>query len=180
MGSCLKNLGIGLVIGTWMTIGSAEEITPNEISTGELKALSQQVQDVKKDVLDISSSMVQIEEQVIYPPSSRTSFFLTVVPEDKSRLENVKIKIDGKDAVNHIYNPRELDALQRGGVQRIYTGNILDGEHKLEVSLIGKSAGDKAFQKNADYNFSKKTGPKIIEITLAGSRSGNQGISFRD
>jgi hypothetical protein len=103
-----------------------------------------------------------------------------VAREDKPLFEVIKIKIDGKDAVNHSYSFKELDALQQGGVQRIYTGNIPNGEHTLEVALTGKSTSNNDYQQNADYKFTKAAGTRLIEITLSGPDSGNQGINFRD
>lgn len=178
MGGFLKSLVIGLLMAMWVTLSAAEEITKEQI-----KALDEQVQDIKKDVLDISSNLIQLEEKSIYPPNTQISIFLAVAQGDKFlldagdkfRLDAVKIKIDGKEAANHVYTFKELDALQHGGVQRIYTGNVRGGEHALEVALIGKSTSNNDFQQNANYKFSKDVNTKFIEITLAGS-----GISFKD
>lgn len=176
----MKTAVIVLLIGMWVAMSAAEEITAREISKEQIKRLGEQVQDIKKDVLDISTGLIQLEEKSIYPLNTRISIFLTVAQGDKSRLDTVRVKIDAKEAVNHVYTAKEVDALQRGGVQRIYTGNLQNGEHLLEVALTGKSTSSNAYQKNANYKFVKDAGNKIIEITLAGSGSGNQGISFRD
>jgi hypothetical protein len=175
MGRFSKSLTIGLLIGTWMAMSTAEEITREQI-----KSLDEQVQEVKGDVLDISNKLIQLEEKLIYPPNTQISIFLAVAQGDKFRLDAVKIKIDGKAAANHIYTAKELDALQHGGVQRIYTGNVRSGEHALEVTIIGKSTSNDDYQKNAGYKFTKEMGAKLIEVTVAGPGAGNQGISFRD
>jgi hypothetical protein len=175
MGRFLKSLAIGLLIGTCMAMSAAEELTREQI-----KAIDDQVQEVKSDALDISNKLIQLEEKLIYPPNTQISIFLAVAQGDKFRLDAVKIKIDGKVAANHIYTAKELDALQHGGIQRIYTGNVRSGEHALEVAIIGKSVGNDDYQKNAGYKFTKEAGTKLIEVTVAGPGAGNQGISFKD
>ena len=54
------------------------------------------------------------------------------------RLDAVQIQIDGQPVAHYIYSFKELEALQKGGVQRIYTGNVATGEHHIEISLDGK------------------------------------------
>lgn len=185
MGRFLKSAAMGLLIGMWVTLSAAEEITAKEINKEQIareqiKALDEQVQDIKKDVLDISSSLVQLEEKLIYPTNTQIAIFLAVAEGDQFRMDTVKISIDGKEEASHFYTSKEVDALQHGGVQRIYTGNIRNGDHALEVALTGKSTSNKDYQQRADYKFYKNAGTKLIEITLAGSGSGNQDIGFRD
>jgi hypothetical protein len=88
----------------------------------------------------------------------------------------VRIQIDGELAAHHIYSWKELEALQKGGVQRIYTGNIRTGEHRLEVSIAGKLPGGKDFTGTETFSFSKDVGPKLVGITLAGQDSGDAKI----
>ena len=188
MGRSLKRLMIVLLIGLWAARSAAEdipakaiaptEINKDQITREKIHALDEQVQDIKSDVLDISSKLIEFEDKFIYPSDTRIAIFLAVAQGDKFRFDAVKIRIDGKEAANHIYTPGELDALQRGGVKRIYTGNIQSGEHALEVAISGKSASNNDYQLNANYKFTKDAGTKLIEISLTGS--GSQGIGFRD
>ena len=169
-----KSVVVGVLLWMWMAVSMAEEVSREQI-----KGLDEQVQDIKKDVLGISAELTQLEEKLIYPSNTQVSLFITLLKGDKFRLDAVKIKIDGKDAMHHIYTFKELEALQSGGVQRIYTGNIRSGEHTLEVSLIGKS-GNSDYLKNATHKFTKTVEPKLVEIILAGPASSNQSIGFKD
>ena len=170
-----KRVMIGWLFCVW-TAGSMAE----EVSREQIKGLDEQVQDIKKDVLGISAELTQLEEKLIYPSSTQVSVFVTLVQGDKFRLDAVNIKIDGKDATHHIYTFKELEALQSGGVQRLYTGNIRTGAHTLDVSLIGKSAGNSDYLQSASYKFTKSVEPKLIEISMAGPDSSNQRIGFKD
>jgi hypothetical protein len=159
---------------------SANEISAKDISREQIKGLDEQVQNIKSDVLGISTEIAGFEEKFIYPSNTRISIFLSVAPKEKFRLDAVKLKLDGKETAGHNYTPKEVETLQQGGVQRIYTGNIQDGEHTLEVAVTGISASNKDYQQNAAYKFSKDADSKLVEITLSGPGSGNQGISFRN
>lgn len=180
MGRFLKRTALGLLIGIWMTMSAAEEIAAKGATREQIKALDEEVQDIKKEILELSTEFYRFEEKFVFPPNTQLSIFLEVAQADIFRLDAVSIKIDGNDAAHHIYNPTELEALQRGGVQHIYTGNIRSGGHTLEVSLIGKSTSNKDYQQKSVYKFTKDVGTKLIKITLAGPDSSNQGISFKD
>jgi hypothetical protein len=91
------------------------------------------------------------------------------------RLDAVEIQLDGKPVAHHLYTFKELEALQKGGVQRIYTGNIRTGEHDLQVSVIGKPSGGADFQNTNNFKVNKDVGPKIVEIALSA-----QGITMKD
>jgi hypothetical protein len=175
MGSFLKSAAVGLMIGMWVVVSAAEEVTKEQI-----KGLDEQVQDIKKDVLGISTELSRLEEKLTYPPNTQISIFLAMAQADKIRPDAVKIRIDGKDAANYIYSVKELEALQHGGVQRIYAGNIRTGKHVLEVSSFGKTTSNTDYQQNAEFKFTKDVGAKLIAITIAGPSLSNQGVSFKD
>lgn len=154
---------------TWMpaSAGWAEEVSKEQI-----KGLDEQVQDIKTDVLDIAAELNRLEEKLLYPSDTQISLFVSIAAGDKFRLDAVQIQIDGKDVAHHLYTFKELEALQQGGVQRIYTGNIRTGEHDLKVSLIGKSVGGSEYRDSASFRINKDIGPKLVEIKLAGPGAG--------
>jgi len=149
-----------------------------EVSREQIKGLDEQVQDIKKDVLGISTDLTQLEEKLLYPSNTEVSLFVSLAQGEKFRLDAMDIKIDGNDATHHLYTFKELEALQKGGVQRIYTGNIRTGEHTLNVTLIGKTAGNSDFRHSASHTFTKEVGPRLVEIKLAGS--GSKDVEFKD
>lgn len=151
-----------------------------EVSKEQIKGLDEQVQEIKTDVLGISAELGRLEEKLLYPSDTQVSLFVSLAKGDKFRLDAVEIKIDGRDVAHHLYSFKELEALQKGGVQRIYTGNVRKGGHNLEVSLIGKSEGGSDYRKTATYTINKDVGPKLVEITVAGPATGNPGIEFKD
>src|SRR5689334_21514948 len=94
------------------------------------------------------------------------------------RLDAVRLQIDGQLVAHHIYSFKELEALRKGGVQRLYIGNVPTGDHKLEVLVDGKLDGGADFSRTENFTFNKEVKPKLLGLTLTGPRSGNTGIAL--
>jgi len=146
-----------------------------EISREQIKGLDEQVQEIKSDVLSIAAELNQLEEKLLYPSNTQVAVFVSLASGEIFRLDSVEIQLDDKPVAHHIYTFKELEALQNGGVQRIYTGNIRAGDHDLQVLVIGKSGGGADFRKTERFKVNKDVGPKIVEISLD-----DQGIALKD
>jgi len=146
-----------------------------EVSREQMKGLDEQVQDIKTDVLGIAVELNQLEEKLLYPSNTQVAVFVSLAGGETFRLDSMEVELGGKPVANHLYTFKELDALQKGGVQRIYTGNIRTGAHELKVTVTGKSEGGGDFLRTESFKVTKDVGPKIVEITLAG-----QNINFKD
>ena len=151
-----------------------------EVSREQIKGLDEQVQDIKSDALGIAAELNRLEEKLLYPSNSQLALFVSLAPNAKFRLDAVEVHIDGKAVAHYLYSLKELEALQRGGVQRIYTGNVRSGEHDLQVHVIGKSASGADFRNSASFKVAKDVAPTLVGVTLAAPDSANQGISFKD
>jgi hypothetical protein len=143
-----------------------------------MQSLDEQVQEIKSDVLRIATELDQLEEKLLHPSNTQVAVFVSMPAEQAFRLDSVQIEIDGETVARHIYSFKELEALKKGGVQRIYTGNVRTGEHKLGVSVAGKSSGGKDVTGNASFAFSKEVGPKLVGVTLGGGASGDVAIQL--
>jgi hypothetical protein len=94
------------------------------------------------------------------------------------RLDAVRIQINGQLVAHYIYSFKELEALRKGGVQRIYVGNVPTGDHQLEVLVDGKLQGGADFNRTDQFTFRKGIEPKLVGLTLAGPNSGNPPIAL--
>lgn len=146
-----------------------------DISKDQMKGLDEQVQDIKGDVLGIAAQLTQLEEKLLYPSDTQVAVFVSLVEGEQFRLDGVSLELGGKSVANHLYSFKELEALQKGGVQRIYTGNVTTGDHDLQVTLIGKSESGADLLRTETFTFNKSVGPKIVEIILA-----ENSLGFRD
>jgi hypothetical protein len=141
-----------------------------EVSREQIKGLDEQIQEIKSDILGIAAELNQLEEKLLYPSDTQISVFVSLAKGEKFRLDGVEIQLGGKPVVHHLYTFKELEALQKGGVQRIYTGNIRTGGHDLQVTFTGKSEGGADMRKTESFRIEKGVGPRIVELTLAASR----------
>ena len=152
----------------------------DESARAQMKGLDEQVQQVKSDVLSIAADLNQLEEKLLYPSDTHLAVFVSLAHGETLRLDAVQIQIDGRPATRYIYSFKELDALRRGGVQRIYTGNISAGAHELEVSVNGKLANGKDYSQSERFPFTKEIKPKLIGVVLAGPDAPQPGIHLGD
>ena len=156
---------------------SQEEITSDQ---REMKGLDEQIQEIKSDALRMSAELSQLEEKLVYPSGTQVAIFVELVKGDTMRLDAVRLQIDGQLVAHYIYSAKELEALRKGGVQRIYVGNVATGDHKLDVLVDGKLEGGADFSRTGQFTFRKEVKPKLVGLTLAGPRSGNTSIALGD
>jgi hypothetical protein len=164
-----------ITIVLWMTCPAVLTAAP-ELSQEQMRSLDEQVQEIKSDVLGIASELSNLEERLLYPTDTQIAVFVALEKGESFRLDAVQITIDGQLAAHHIYSFNELEALQKGGVQRIYTGNVTTGGHEISVSVLGKQKGGDDFSDVASFDFVKGVEPKLLGVTLAGPGFGKDGI----
>ena len=163
-----------------LVCGPAASSSAQDISGDEMRSLDGQVQEIKSDVLSIASELSNLEERLLYPSNTQIAVFVSIADDMTFRLDAVQIEINGERASHHLYSFKELEALQKGGVQRIYTGNIATGDHELSVTMIGKLKSGKDFNESDSFAFAKGVKPKTLGITLAGPEFGKSGIEIGD
>jgi hypothetical protein len=154
---------------------SQEEIPSDE---QQMRGLDEQIQEIKSDALRMSAELSQLEEKLLYPSGTQVAIFVGLAKGDRMRLDAVRLQIDGELVAHYIYSAKELEALRKGGVQRIYIGNVASGDHKLDVLVDGKLEGGADFSRTGQFTFRKEVKPKLVGLTLAGPGSGNNPIAL--
>ena len=151
----------------------------DEVSREQMRSLDEQVQQIKSDALEIAAELSLLEERLLYPSDTQIGVFVSLAEGDPFRLDSVRVQIDGEAVAHHIYSFKELEALRGGGVQRIYTGNVVTGAHQLDVWVAGKLPGGGDFSDSQSFSFRKDVEPKLVGITLSG-QSGDGRIQLGD
>jgi hypothetical protein len=160
----------------WIVAVAALGVFASAAAVGEasyreqMKGLDEQVQEVKSDVLSIAAELARLEERLLYPSNTHLAVFIALAERDTLRLDAVQIQIDGQPVAHSIYSFKELEALQKGGVQRIYTGNVTTGEHQMEVTIVGRLDTGKDYNRTERFAFSKGVEPKLLGVTLGSSQ----------
>src|SRR5262249_2563064 len=130
------------------------------------KALGQEVQGLKKDVVDLNRELFVLEEELLFPANTQVAVFVSMDVGDFFALDSITLKIDQKEVINYLYTPREVEALLKGGVHRLYLGNLKVGKHELVAFFSGKGPNDRDYKRGATLKFEKGIGAKYLELKI--------------
>ena len=141
-----------------------------EGATGEppadTRGLDEEIQDLKKDVVDLNKDLFVLEEELLFPANTQVAVFVSMDVGEFFAIDNVTLKIDQKEVANYLYTPREAEALLKGGVHRLYLGNLKVGEHELVAFFTGKGPNDRDYKRGATIKFEKGIGAKYLELKI--------------
>jgi hypothetical protein len=132
----------------------------------DTRGLDQEVQGLKKDVVDLNRDLFVLEEELLFPANTQVAVFLSMDVGEFFGLDSVQLKIDQKEVINYLYTPREVEALLRGGVHRLYLGNLKVGKHELVAFFSGKGPNDRDYKRGASVTFEKGIGAKYLELKI--------------
>lgn len=133
----------------------------------EFRSIDEDVQDLKKEVLDLNRDLFLLEEELLFPANSQVAFFVSMDVGEYFGLDAVNLKIDGKEVANYLYTDREVKALLRGGVHRVHMGNLKVGEHELVAIFIGEGPHTRDYRRGATLIFNKGIGAKYLELEIS-------------
>ena len=131
--------------------------------------LDGRIQDVKSDVIKLNRDLLVLEEELLFPANTQVALFVSMDVGKMFELDSVQIKLDDKMVSSYLYTPNEVAALHRGGVQRIYLGNLRTGEHELVAFFTGKGPHERDYKRGATVRFEKGTDAKYIELRIQDS-----------
>lgn len=158
---CLRALAL-LLVSAFLPAGAADK---GGGSAG-FQDLDKQVQGLKQEVLDLNRDLFVLEEELLFPASTQVAVFLSVDVGEFFQLDSVQLKLDNKVVTNYLYTDRENAALLRGGVQRLYLGNLRIGKHELVAVFTGKGTHERDYKRATTLVFDKQTEPKYIELKV--------------
>ena len=132
----------------------------------DTKGLDEEIQGLKKDVVDLNKDLFVLEEELLFPANTQVAIFVSMDVGEFFALDNVTLKIDQREVANYLYTPREAEALLKGGVQRLYLGNLKVGEHELVAFFNGKGPNERDYKRGATLKFEKGIGAKYLELKI--------------
>ncbi|MEO8525679.1 MAG: hypothetical protein ABI460_13230, partial [Caldimonas sp.] len=150
--------------------GAGVALAPATAASAPLAAtLDGRVQDVKSDVIKLNRDLLVLEEELLFPANTQVALFVSMDVGKLFDLDSVQIKLDDKVVANYLYTPLEVQALHRGGVQRVWLGNLKTGEHEIVAFFTGKGPHDRDYKRGATVKFDKGTEAKYIELRILDS-----------
>jgi hypothetical protein len=133
----------------------------------DTRALDEAIQSIKKDVVDLNRDLFILEEELLFPANTQVAVFLSMDVGEFFALDTVELRMDDKQVAKHLYTPREAEALLKGGVQRLYLGNLRVGEHELVALFTGKGPQGQDYSRGAQVKFEKSVGAKYLELSIS-------------
>lgn len=153
---------LGMLIALALCVG----VNPAAANDEEPASLDAAVQDLKSEVLDLNRELFLLEEELLYPANTQVAVFLSVDLGEFFALDSVQLELDGKDVTNYLYTEREVEALHRGGVQRLFLGNVKTGDHELVAKFTGKGPNGRDYRRGTALEFDKTIGAKFVELQI--------------
>ena len=138
-------------------------------ASGAASSLDSRIQDAKSDVIKLNRDLLVLEEELLFPANTQVALFVSMDVGKLFELDSVQIKLDDKVVANYLYTPAEVKALHRGGVQRVYLGNLRAGEHTLTAFFTGGGPHARDYKRATTLKFGKGTEPKYIELRIKDS-----------
>ena len=135
-------------------------------SRDQFRSIDQDVQSLKKEVLDLNRDLFLLEEELLFPANSQVAFFVSMDVGEYFQLDSVNLKIDGKEVANYLYTQREADALVRGGVHRVHMANLKTGDHEIIAVFNGKGPHSRDYRRGATVTIDKGIGAKYLELQI--------------
>jgi hypothetical protein len=142
------------------------EIAVSAEPPADTRALDETVQDLKKDVVDLNKELFVLEEELLFPANTQVAVFVSMDIGEFFALDSLTLKIDNKEVANYMYTPREAEALLKGGVHRVYLGNLKVGDHQLVAFFAGKGPNNLDYKRGANIKFEKGVGAKYLELKI--------------
>lgn len=136
-------------------------------AAADLRSVDQDVQSLKKDLVDLNRDLFRLEEELLYPASTQVAVFLSLNVGTFFDLDSVKLELDDTEVANYLYTEREVQALHRGGVQKLFLGNLKAGEHELVAVFTGKGPHERDYRRGTTLKFEKAVGAKYVELRIS-------------
>jgi hypothetical protein len=146
---------------------AADTADPATAPAPDRSALDGEVQSLRREVVDLNRDLFMLEEDLLFPASTQVAVFVSMDVGTFFALDSVQLKVDDKEVANYLYTEREQDALKRGGVQRLWLGNLKAGDHEVTAFFTGQGPHDRDYKRGTTLKVDKGVGAKYVELKVS-------------
>jgi len=146
---------------------AADAADPVTAPEADRSALDGEVQSLRREVVDLNRDLFMLEEDLLFPASTQVAVFVSMDVGTFFALDSVQLKVDDKEVANYLYTEREQDALKRGGVQRLWLGNLKAGDHEVTAFFTGQGPHDRDYKRGTTLKVEKGVGAKYVELKVS-------------
>ncbi len=147
-------------------VSSSPGAATGNASATPLPQAAEPLEQLRKDLLDLNRDLFLLEEDLLFPASTQMAVFVSLDIGAFFRLDSIKLSVDGKDVSHYLYTERDLDALRRGGVHKLWLGNLTAGEHELVAIFTGMGPGERPLTRATRMQLVKAAGAKLVELRV--------------
>jgi hypothetical protein len=150
-------------------------LVPGASSKAEqVASLGEEIQSIKQQTLELNRDLFILEEELLFPSNTQLSVFVSLDVGEFFKLDAVKLSVNGTVVSHYLYTERQLKALQRGGVHRLYLGNIKTGEHEIVAVFTGVGPKGRDYRRGTELKIEKTSGAKNLELKIVDSTATRQ------
>lgn len=153
---------IGLILGL-------VSVSPGWSVEADNAALGDEIEQIKDEVLDLNRELFLLEEELLFPANTQVAVYLSMDTGNFFGLDSVQLSIDDKEVAKYLYTDREVQALYRGGVHRLYMGNLKAGDHELVAVFTGVGPHGRDYRRATSIDFEKGLGARFLELSITDS-----------
>jgi hypothetical protein len=143
-------------------------------ATAAPQGVAQNIESLKNEVIELNRDLFILEEDLLFSANTQVSVFVSLDADEFFQLDSVQLKLDDKIVSNYLYTEREIKALKRGGVQRLYIGNLTSGEHEITAFFTGQGPAGRDYKRGTTKTIEKSDYAKYIELKIVGNSSKEQ------
>ena len=160
-------LSFSLLAAVNLPVSAAQLPQPDE---QELK-LDSAISVLKDEILQFSRDANLTEREVLYPPATRTSVYVST-RVNQLLIREISISLDDLAPVNYRYSEKEATALHNSeGLHRVILTNLEPGAHRIRAQFSGRYLDDSPQEPpvTGSYEgvFNKTAKEAFIELAFA-------------
>ncbi len=149
-------------------------------STQTSSQLEKDVDALKAEASELERDIGLLEKDLLFPPLTRVEVFVSVDPSLEFTLQHIALEIDGDEKSFHLYTANDITALQMGGLQHFWEGNVALGQHDMIVEFKGKNAKGISVKQTLEHKFEKgKKGATFELQVMQGANSKTPKFSIK-
>lgn len=165
--SCLLLSLPALAVADAIDFGHDKTRARAEQAMQEVQRLSSDIQQLKQRVISLNKDLQTTEEALLFPTNSQFTVFVSQTGGAFFTLESVRLVINDRTVASHLYSARQREALQRGGVQKLFMTNLAEGKHQVTAFFTGIGPNGRATKRAAELTLEKGKASQFIELAIA-------------
>ena len=142
--------------------------------TSAEQPLDAEMAEVKLALLELQRDLAILEEDLLYPASTQLAVYLSMDVGELFQLDAVTLKVNGEEVTHHLYTEREVKALYRGGVQKLFVGNVKEGTNRVTAFFTGLGPSGREYKRATTLEFEKSFDPAFVELAINDSTADYQ------